>query len=128
VHAFWARLRPDDLYLKSYSGLYCPGCEDFYLERDLVNGLCPDHERPPVPVEERNWFFRLSRYQAAVEELVASGRLRVLPEARRNEVLGLCAAGPPGYQRLAPRVPLGWVGDPRARRRHPDHLCLDRCR
>ena len=93
VHALWRQLRPEDLYLKSYRGLYCVGCEDFYLERDLVDGCCPDHEKPPVEVGEQNWFFRLSAYQSEIEDLLTGGRLRVLPEKRRNEVLSFVRRG-----------------------------------
>ena len=60
VIEFWNQIRLEDLYTCSYAGLYCVGCEDFYLERDLVNGCCPDHGLAPKPVEEENVFFRLS--------------------------------------------------------------------
>ncbi len=36
VAAFWRRLRREDLFKQQYTGLYCTGCEDFLLERDLV--------------------------------------------------------------------------------------------
>ena len=51
---FWHACRPEDIYLKRYQGLYCVGCEDFYLERDLVEGRCPDHDTEPVMVEEQS--------------------------------------------------------------------------
>src|SRR5215510_14961237 len=41
VEAFFARLRPDDVFADQYRGLYCPGCEDFYLESDSADGRCP---------------------------------------------------------------------------------------
>ncbi len=53
VQALWRKLRKEDLYQREYSGLYCTGCEDFYLERDLVAGLCPDHGTQPLAVEEK---------------------------------------------------------------------------
>lgn len=59
VEKFWSRLKAEDLYRKSYAGLYCIGCEDFYLEKDLVDGLCPDHRTQPQAVEEENVFFKL---------------------------------------------------------------------
>ena len=93
VSAFWRQLRADDVYIQRYAGLYCVGCEDFYLERDLVDGVCPDHGKPPVRIEEENYFFRLSRYQAEIEDLIASNRLRVVPEERRNEVLEFIRRG-----------------------------------
>ena len=56
VLKFWQSLSKEDIYVKRYRGLYCVGCEDFYLERDLVNGLCPDHGTKPSEVEEENYF------------------------------------------------------------------------
>jgi methionyl-tRNA synthetase len=93
VGAFWRQLRPEDLYLKQYTGLYCVGCEDFYLEKDLVCGTCPDHESVPVVVQEENYFFRLSAYQRQLESLLTSGKLSVVPESRRNEVLQFVRSG-----------------------------------
>jgi methionyl-tRNA synthetase len=44
-------------------------------------------------VEERNWFFRLSRYQPFLQELLATNPSFIEPESRRNEILGLLAQG-----------------------------------
>jgi methionyl-tRNA synthetase len=63
------------------------GCEQF------VPGRCPEHGTEPERVEEENWFFRLSRYAEPLHELIASGRLRVEPAQRRNEVLAFIAGG-----------------------------------
>ncbi|MEX2283080.1 MAG: methionine--tRNA ligase [Gemmatimonadota bacterium] len=93
VHAFLGRLRPDDVYRAAYQGLYCNGCEDFYLERDLVDSNCPEHQTRVTEIEEHNYFFRLSAYQAQLHELIASRRLRVLPEARETEVLRFIERG-----------------------------------
>ena len=93
VAAFWNRIRPDDLYKKRYSGLYCVGCEDFYLESDLVDGACPDHGTVPTYVEEENIFFRLSRYQDAVQSLIKSNTILILPDERRREVLSFVQRG-----------------------------------
>jgi len=93
VHRLWRRLRPGDIFRKSYRGLYCTGCEDFYLERDLVDGRCPDHDRTPTVVEEENYFFRLSAYQGQIEELIRSGRIAVTPTKRRREVLSFVERG-----------------------------------
>ena len=93
VIALWRRLRKSDLYAKEYRGLYCAGCEDFYLEKDLVDGRCPDHGTPPTPVEEKNVFFRLSAYQSRLERLLATGQIAVIPETRRNEVLSFVRRG-----------------------------------
>jgi methionyl-tRNA synthetase len=94
VDAFLARLRAEDLFRREYRGLYCPGCEDFFLERDLgPNGGCPDHGNVLVAVSEENVFFRLSRYQPSLAEVIRSGRLSIVPEARRTEVLRFIERG-----------------------------------
>jgi methionyl-tRNA synthetase len=82
-----------DLYERDYEGLYCTGCEAFLPPGELVGGLCPEHREPPEHVAERNWFFRLSRYQEELLALIQSGRLRVEPEHRREEVLGFIRGG-----------------------------------
>jgi len=82
-----------DLYPKHYEGLYCVGCEQFYRPAELREGLCPEHLTRPQLVAEENWFFRLSRYAGQLHDLVSSGRLRIEPAARRNEVLGIIAGG-----------------------------------
>lgn len=82
-----------DIYKKAYRGLYCVGCEQFYTESELVDGLCPEHLTPPTLVEEENYFFRLSRYADRLQELIESDRLRILPLKRKNEVLSFIRSG-----------------------------------
>ena len=82
-----------DIYKKNYKGLYCVGCEAFYEEHELVNGLCPEHNKPPEVVEEENYFFRLSKYQKKLEEMLLSGQLKVIPESRINEMLHFIREG-----------------------------------
>jgi methionyl-tRNA synthetase len=82
-----------DLYRKAYEGLYCVGCEQFYTEAELAGGNCPEHGTVPQLVAEENWFFRLSRYAGPLTEAITSGRLRIEPASRRNEVLGFIASG-----------------------------------
>jgi methionyl-tRNA synthetase len=82
-----------DLYRRHYSGLYCVGCEQFHASEDLLEGRCPEHGTEPQVVSEENWFFRLSRYEARLRELIVSGRLRIEPASRRNEILSLIDSG-----------------------------------
>ncbi len=77
------------IYKGEYKGLYCTGCEKFITERDLVNGLCPDHQRKPEVLSEKNYFFRLSAYLPQVKKLILKGRIKILPPEREKEVLGL---------------------------------------
>lgn len=82
-----------DLYQKTYSGLYCNGCEQFYSETDLVEGCCPEHGTKPETVQETNWFFRLSKYANILEKAIGGGSLKIVPESKRNEVLSLIRSG-----------------------------------
>ncbi|MEZ4735617.1 MAG: methionine--tRNA ligase [Caldilineaceae bacterium] len=94
VDKFWrACLANGDIYKKSYRGLYCVGCEVFYNEDELVNGLCPIHERAPEPVAEENYFFRLSRYQAQLQALIERDQLCIVPTTRKNEILSFIRRG-----------------------------------
>lgn len=94
VERLWkACAESGDLYQRDYQGLYCSGCEAFVLPGELIDGLCPEHNEVPELIVERNWFFRLSRYQDALLDLIASGRLRIEPEHRRNEVVAFIRSG-----------------------------------
>ena len=94
VHKLWeACARNGDIYQRAYSGLYCVGCEQFYAEDELADGLCPEHLVAPELVEEQNYFFRLSRYADRLRELIESDQLRIVPRTRKNEVLGFIRSG-----------------------------------
>jgi len=85
---------PDDFYERSYRGLYCVGCEAFKTPADIKDGRCVIHPSLTLEeVEERNWFFRLSRYQEWLEEFHRTHPTFVQPEVRRNEILGLFRQG-----------------------------------
>lgn len=77
------------IYKKSYEGLYCVGCEEFKNEKDLVDGLCPDHKVAPEKVEEENYFFKLSDYADQIKAKIDSGEFKIAPEKRKNEVLSM---------------------------------------
>lgn len=72
------------IYQGQYAGLYCPGCEAFVTEKDLVNGSCPEHASPPIPTREECYFFRLRSFLPAIRRFVES---RVTPTFRANEIL-----------------------------------------
>lgn len=82
-----------DIYKKKYSGLYCVGCEEFYKEEELVDGLCPDHMVKPELIEEENYFFKLSQYQEKIKELIKTDTVKIIPESRKNEVLSFIDSG-----------------------------------
>jgi len=83
----------DDLYDGFYEGPYCVSCEAFRNEKDLVDGRCPVHGTEPERIRERNYFFRLSKYRAALIEHFERHPDFLVPEARRNEILRLLEGG-----------------------------------
>ncbi len=76
-----------DIYFGQYEGLYCVGCERFYLEKELVNGRCPDHHTYPEVRKESNYFFKMSRYQQWLVNHIETHPGFIRPERYRNEVL-----------------------------------------
>lgn len=93
VDTFLKRLSQNDVYENSYAGLYCQGCEDFYNPSELLNGLCPDHKTAPEEIEEKNIFFRLSRYQETIFNLIQTNRVLIKPESRKKEILNFISKG-----------------------------------
>ncbi|HOS38724.1 MAG TPA: methionine--tRNA ligase [Spirochaetota bacterium] len=78
-----------DIYFSSYGGHYCVGCERFYTEKEMVDGKCPDHDRPLEFVQEENYFFRMSKYQGWLAEHINTHPDFIRPERYRNEVLSI---------------------------------------
>ncbi len=86
--ALWKKFeQAEDLYKKAYQGLYCVGHEAFVTEKDLVGGLCIDHQTKPEVIEEENYFFRLSKYVDRIRDAIEKGEMKIHPAARKNEVL-----------------------------------------
>jgi len=77
-----------EIYLGKYGGHYCFGCERFYTEKEIVDGKCPDHQTPLTWIEEENYFFKMSKYQAWLIETVERQPDLIRPERYRNEILG----------------------------------------
>ncbi|MGC8662774.1 MAG: methionine--tRNA ligase [Candidatus Micrarchaeia archaeon] len=82
-----------DIYKKSYEGLYCVGCEAFYTKDELVNGLCPEHLTKPEIISEENYFFKLSKYEQEIKNLIKTDKLKIIPESRKNEILSFLDQG-----------------------------------
>lgn len=97
VQAFIERIierNPDDFYEKAYEGWYCIGCEAFKQDAETVDGACVLHPTRTLEwVEERNWFFRLSKYAPFLKSLLTDDAQFLQPESRRNEMLALIERG-----------------------------------
>lgn len=95
AQSFWKILEEKgDIYKDEYKGLYCVGCEAYYVEKDLDDGLiCPHHLKKVVEVEEENYFFKLSKYSDEIKKLIESDEVRIRPESRKKEMLAMLEDG-----------------------------------
>jgi methionyl-tRNA synthetase len=85
---------PDDFYERAYEGWYCVGCELFKRDPEIEDGRCILHPTRALEwTEERNWFFRLTRYEPFLRDLFDRNPEFLQPESRRNEILALLDSG-----------------------------------
>ncbi len=82
-----------DIYKSTYEGWYCTIDENFLLDSQLVEGKCPQCSREVEKIKEDNYFFKLSKYQDKLIEHIEKNPDFIIPETRRNEVLGLLKQG-----------------------------------
>lgn len=80
------------IYKGSYEGWYDVSTETFFREEDLVDGKSPDGNEVRW-VQEENYFFKLSAFEDRLLEAIESGRMRIIPETRKNEVLSFIKQG-----------------------------------
>ena len=95
--AIWQAMEAsDDLYLDRYEGWYSVRDEAYYDASELVEGEGGEKLSPQgTPVEwtvEESWFFRLSKYQDYLLDLLKQpGFLE--PASRRNEMIAFVESG-----------------------------------
>ena len=82
-----------DIYKKNYEGLYCVPCESYWLERQLVDGKCPDCGRPVEKMQEESYFFKLSKYQDWWLQFIEVNPNFIQPASRRNEMINFVKQG-----------------------------------
>jgi methionyl-tRNA synthetase len=97
-----------DLYEGEYSGWYCTPCESFWIETQLVDGNCPDCMRKAEHIKEKNFFFKLSKYQTWLVNYIESHDDFILPVMRRNEMLGFLKNGLNDLCVSRPKSRLAW--------------------
>ena len=95
------------LYLGSYEGLYCEGCESFKQEKDLVDGRCPEHHTIPKRIKEENFFFRLSEFDQALLKHIEAHPDFIQPDYRRHEVVNVIREGLQDISVSRPHLPWG---------------------
>lgn len=97
-----------DIYKKSYTGLYCVGCEAYKTTKEIVDGTCPLHPSlTPQEITEENYFFRFSKYQ---EKLLAylSRPDSIIPEWRRQEAIEFVRGGLEDFSISRDKSRLSW--------------------
>lgn len=108
----WKKLvEAGDIYKGSYEGLYCVGCEAFVLEKDLVDGKCPNHDKEPEKLKEENYFFKLSKYTERIKNAIESDELLIVPESRKHEILSVLKDGLRDVSFSRPKKVLKWGVD-----------------
>ncbi len=109
AQVIWGNLAKD-IYKGKYVGWYCTGDEAFFTEKEVKenNGICPAHNRPYDKIEEDNYFFKLSKYQAKITEAIESNELLIIPNSRRNEILKVIKGGLDDISVSRPKEKIDW--------------------
>jgi methionyl-tRNA synthetase len=95
VHEIIRRMlerNPDDIYLGSFEGWYCPSDETYFTDKEITDAKCPNGH-PLERTTEQNYFFRLSRYQRRLLEFYKANPQFVQPQSRFNEVIAFVEGG-----------------------------------
>ena len=104
----WRRLS-DHIYMGKYEGWYCAGCERYITDKEYEEngGICPDHQKSYERLSEENYYFKIADFKEQICEAIESGRMVILPEFRRKEVLRLLEDSP-DVSISRPRTQLEW--------------------
>ncbi|MCY3959466.1 MAG: methionine--tRNA ligase [Chloroflexi bacterium] len=85
LQRLWAK---GEIYFGEYEGWYCVPDERYWTEKDLINGTCPDCLRPAERLVEKNYFFRMGKYQDWLVGYLSDHPEFIRPASRKNEVQG----------------------------------------
>jgi methionyl-tRNA synthetase len=107
----WKRVKANGhIYKKNYKGKYCVSCEEMKTESELVNGRCVIHPNRELEIrEEENYFFKFSEFGPKLLKLYDSGKFRVVPDFRFNEMKEFIKRGLQDFSisRLKSKMPWG---------------------
>ncbi len=92
VYKFWD-LCKDDIYLGNYNGYYCISCESYYEESEAPDLICPVHKKKLEKFEERNYFFKLTKYLDEVKKLIEEDKIKIYPNEKKIEILNIIREG-----------------------------------
>ncbi|MBT4554056.1 MAG: methionine--tRNA ligase [Candidatus Marinimicrobia bacterium] len=73
-----------DIYEAEYEGLYSVSEERFITEKEAETGDFRDIKK----LKEKNYFFKMSKYQQALIDHIESNPTFIQPDHRKNEILG----------------------------------------
>ncbi len=106
--AVWKQLEPH-IYRSEYNGWYCEGCERFVTEKEYAenDGCCPDHQKPYQQLSESNYYLRIDDFKPQIQAAIESGRMKITPEFRKQEMLRLLEDAP-DISISRPRKQLSW--------------------
>jgi methionyl-tRNA synthetase len=116
-----------DIYLAEYEGWYCVPDESYWTETQVVDGKCPDCGRPVEKLKEESYFFKMSAYQEKLLDHIKKNPQFILPESRRNEVIGFISQGLKDIS--VSRTTITWgipmPHDPKATKEHKIYVWFD---
>lgn len=109
IQYIWTQLKPY-IYKGTYEGWYCQGCECFVTDTEAAenNGICPDHNQPYQRLSEENYYFKMSAFSGQIKEAIVSGKMNIVPEYRKNEILALIDRGLQDVSVSRPKKHLSW--------------------
>lgn len=96
-----------DIYKSSYEGLYCTPCESFWLERQLVDGCCPDCGRPVEKVQEESYFLAFQVCRPAYRAHQDPSGIHPAREPHQRDAAKLPAPRPGGSLRIPHQLQVG---------------------
>ena len=73
-----------DIYKDEYEGLYSVSEERFITDKEAETGNFRDIKK----IKEKNYFFRMSKYQNKLIKYIESNPNFIQPEHRKNEIIG----------------------------------------
>ena len=76
-----------DIYSAEYEGWYSVSEEIFFTDKEIIDGKSPSG-REVTRIKEKNYFFKMSKYQDQLLKHIENHPDFILPESRKNEVLG----------------------------------------
>jgi methionyl-tRNA synthetase len=82
-----------DVYLAEYEGWYSVSDEAYLTETQVKDGKSIESGKPVELIREESYFFKMSSYAERLREYIEKNPEFIVPETRRNEVLGFLKQG-----------------------------------